>query len=101
MINKWKLIKVENGKEFGEIHHPKNKPNEHLFYFCEDGHFNKGKRVRMYCTHKPGEGHKEWYANTQARNTKKKVNCGKRDRDTSTLATKPPHDEFNKKKLAL
>ena len=104
-IDEWRLTKVDNGKEFGEIRHPKNKSDERPYYFCEDGHFNEGKKCGMYCTHKPGEGHKQWYAAKQARNAERKVNRGKRDRDTSTSATtpaiKPSGDDASKKKLAL
>ena len=57
-INEQMLTKVENGKEFGEICHPKDKSDERPYYFCEDGHSNKGKKVGMYCTHTPDEGHK-------------------------------------------
>jgi hypothetical protein len=101
MIDEWRLTKVENGKEFGEIQHPKNKSDERPYYFCEDGHFNEGKKVGMYCTHKPGDGHKEWYAAKLAKKAEQKVNRGKRDRDTSIPAAKPSPDEPSKKKLAL
>ena len=76
------MAKVDNGKEFGEIRHPKNKSDERPYCFCEDGHFSEGKKCGMYCTHKPGKGHVQWYADKQARNAERKVNCGKRDRDT-------------------
>ena len=91
-------------KEFGEISHPKNKSDEHPYYVCEDGHFNEGKKCEKYCTHKPGEGHKQWCAAKQARNTERKVNRGKRGMNTSTSATpatKPSADHTSKKKLAL
>lgn len=104
-IDEWRLTKVNNDKEFGEIRHPTNKNDERPYYFCEDGHFNNGKKCGMYCTHKPGEGHVQWYAAKQARNAERTKNRGKRDRDTSTAdttpATKPSGNEASKKKLAL
>ena len=104
-IEDWRLNKVDNGKEFGEIRHPTNKNDERPYYFCEDGHYNDGKKCGMYCTHKPGEGHQQWYAAKQARNAERKANRGKRTRDTSntdtTSATKPSGDDSSKKKLAL
>ena len=40
MIDEWRLTIAENGKEFGEIRHPKNKSNERPYCFFENGHYN-------------------------------------------------------------
>ena len=93
VIDEWRLTKVDNGKEFGEILHPKNKSDERPYYFCEDGHFNEVKKCGMYCTHKPGEGHVQWHAAKQARNAERKVDRGK---GTGTLRLLLPRPHLTK-----
>ena len=105
-IHEWRLKKINNGKEFGEITNPDNPSDKRPYYFCEDGHYSDGKKVGMYCIHKPGAGHKEWEVNKLARRKEDKERRGKRDRESPALATQPPTpvvptNDANKKRLAL
>ena len=105
-IHPWRLKKINNGKEFGEICNPMYANDTRQHYFCEDGHYCDGKKVGMYCTHKPGARHDEWCARKLARRGAEKERRGKRDRDSPALATQPPTpaapaDDANKKRLAL
>ena len=61
-IAPWRLKKIDNGKEFGEILRPMNADDTRSYYFYEDGHYSDNTKVGMYCVHKPGAGHKEWCA---------------------------------------
>lgn len=84
---KWRLTKVENGKQYGEITR-----DGHTFWFCDDGHKFDGKEVGMYCTHKPGEGHKKWAA---------KKGRGQRDKSPPNSSTPSSESDKEAKKLTL
>ena len=105
-IHPWRLKKINNGKEFGEITNPDNPSDKHPYYFCEDGHYSDNKKVGMYCIHKPGAGHKDWEEKKLARRKEDKERRGKRDRESPALATQPPTpvvptSDAKKKRLAL
>jgi len=53
----WRLKKVSNSKEHCMIEYDGAK-----WYWCEDGHLFENKPCRMYCMHKPGDGHVAWLA---------------------------------------
>ena len=93
-IDPWRLQKQESGKEFSQI-----EADGKTSYWCEDGHFFNGKRVGMYCLHRPGDGHKKW----QERKDRRK----KRDKTASATPagtptkTAPNANDGEQKKLSL
>jgi hypothetical protein len=53
----WHLKKVSNSEEHCMVEQDSTK-----YYWYEDGHSFENKSCRMYCMHKPGDGHIAWLA---------------------------------------
>ena len=71
----WRLTKLDNGKEFGEVERDGKK-----WWWCEDGHMYNNVKCGMYVRHKPGQGHKDWLVFKAERNKERNARRGKRER---------------------
>jgi hypothetical protein len=78
----WRLKKVSNFKEHCMI-----EPDGAKWYWCEDGHLFENKPCRMYCMHKPGDGHVAWLAQKEKF---KKDNATKKGNTTPALSATLP-----------
>jgi hypothetical protein len=74
----WWLKKVSNSKKHCMIERDGTK-----WYWCEDGHLFENKPCRMYCMHKPGDGHVGWLAQKKKF---KKDNATKKGNTTPALS---------------
>ena len=79
----WRLTKLDNGKEFGEVERDGKK-----WWWCEDGHMYNNVKCGMYVRHKPGQGHKDWLVFKAERNKERNARRGKREREDDS-STKP------------
>jgi hypothetical protein len=78
----WQLKKVSNSKEHCMIER-----NGAKWYWCKNGHLFENKPCRMYCMHKPSDGHVAWLAQKEKF---KKDNATKKGTTTPAVSATLP-----------